>query len=331
MAHLYDGVTLGASPAGAGEAPAAPRFLTYAPFPEPVAGFAWALALLAPDRYPAHARRARPAQEIGEVLFRGVDLGACQRALDIGCGEGADLVALALAHPGLVLDGYTLSGRQAERARAAVRSRGLDHRVHVYQRDSVADPFPSRYDLAFGFEVVHHVPDRAGLLRHVGRHLHDGGAVVLADFVAHGETAIEDRASASVFATAAEWAADLAQGGLEAVALVDASPEIANFLQDEDAEESFRALQALGIDPAVVAAFRSYHRGGELLRRGLASYVLLTARKRAGADPAALARRTRETLAAPRSYGALLPARCCYQVEWRLAPRPIAALHRRPR
>jgi acyl transferase domain-containing protein/cyclopropane fatty-acyl-phospholipid synthase-like methyltransferase len=327
-ARLYDGLAEAGADLVLSE-PGGPvrrrdRLLTYAPFADIVPGFSWATFLLAPEREPAHARLAYEAQrEMREVLFRHVDFDACRRALDLGCGYGSDLIALAEQHPHLALDGYTLSERQAHVAQQKLHARGLDARVHVYRRDSVTDPFPGRYDLAFAFEVVHHVRDKARLFAHLGRHLEDGGLVVLADFVSHVTPAIEDHAGASFFLTADQWAETLAEAGIEIVEGVDVSPEIANFLHDERFDEH---LAALRVDATVRAAFRSYHRGGELLRKGLAGYVLLTARKRAAGSRDELARASRRALEAPKAYASLVPGRWLYRPEWRpLSAAPDAA------
>ncbi len=89
-----------------------------------------------------------------------------RRVLEIGCGEGALLAALAERGIGEVLDGVELSPEAVAIARA--RLAGRVRSVDVFDGDRV--PAPSgAYDLAILSHVLEHVPDPAPLLREARR------------------------------------------------------------------------------------------------------------------------------------------------------------------
>jgi len=131
--------------------------------------------------YDAGYTAADPAE--GERFGRWRALGArgkaahvavlCERAglvprsvVEIGCGDGALLLALAMRATGSVIDGFDLSPEAAALARekrvAAVR------RVEAYDGAHVPAP-EDAYDLAVLSHVLEHVPDPVPLLREAAR------------------------------------------------------------------------------------------------------------------------------------------------------------------
>lgn len=91
--------------------------------------------------------------------------------LDMGCGTGANLMALRGLGPAAGCD-------IAEAAVAYCRGRGLDGVVH--QSDLARLPFPDgRFDLVTGTDVLEHIADDLGMLREISRILAPGGAVFL--------------------------------------------------------------------------------------------------------------------------------------------------------
>ena len=86
--------------------------------------------------------------------------------VEIGCGDGALLAALAARGVAAVLDGFELS----EEAAALARARGVPgvRRVEAYDgaRVPAAD---GAYDVAVLSHVLEHVPDPVPLLREAGR------------------------------------------------------------------------------------------------------------------------------------------------------------------
>ncbi len=258
--------------------------LTLAPFPEIIPGFSWTRTFQDPDRYPEHWTAIQAAQQdMREVLFSAVDLSAVRRVLDFGCGIGTDLIALAEANPDLEAVGYTISARQAGIARRRIAAKGLADRVTVFHRDSGRDPFPGQFDLIIGFEVAHHIADKPVLFANLSGHLAEGGHLLLADCAANTVAPIELPAVGSFTSPKPDYAALLADHGLEIEECVDLSAEIANFLHDPELETMIAQEQAAGgTDVALMAAVqRSWDGFGQALRTGLLSYLLITARRRA--------------------------------------------------
>lgn len=299
------------------------RYLNFAPFPEVVPGFSWVLALGLPQRHSAELQMFVEAQqEMRRILFRHVDWERASRVLDIGCGYGSDLLDLARRHPHLRLCGFTLSDRQVSVARRQADEDGVSDRVEIVRKDSARDDFPPDNDVVFGFEVAHHIRDKTALFSNVGHHLREGGHLLLADFVSTADFAIEHPATSSFFPTRGEWIELLSGSGLECVECVDLSPEVAHSLHDPAFEEHLETVLRAGGDPRVREAFRSYDQLGRLLQKGMALYVLVTARRRSGLPVEELRRRNRAALASPRPFSAVSRAGACYEMAWRLSDRP---------
>jgi 3-oxoacyl-(acyl-carrier-protein) synthase/SAM-dependent methyltransferase len=260
-------------------------FLTLAPLPAVVPGFSWTRTFQDPDAHPGHWAMLQAAQrEMRQVLFSSVDFARVRRVLDFGCGVGCDLVALARAHPGLSGVGYTISARQAAVAQARVAAAGLAERVTVRRGDSARDAFPGTFELAFGFEVAHHIADKDALFGNIAAHLADGGWLVLADCAADTVAPIELPGVGSFTSPKADYAAVLARHGLAIDECIDVSPEIANFLHDPELETMIARETERGGDGVALMATvqRSWDGFGRALRSGLVSCLLITARKRPG-------------------------------------------------
>jgi myxalamid-type polyketide synthase MxaE and MxaD len=245
----------------------AERYLTFGPFHEILPGFSWVRTFAEPERHPEHAALCFEAQkEMCEALFRRVDFSACRSVLDFGCGYSSDLVALAQKHPHLRLTGYTIAAEQARIGAEKVKRLGLEDRIQVLNRDSARDEFPGAHELVFGFEVAHHVPDKSALFANIGRHLRDGGHLVLADFVSRAGFSIDHETTSSFFITKEEWSDLLSENGIEVEDCVDISQEIANFLHDPDFDATVARIEAFQADTNILAGFKSYDQLGKLLR-----------------------------------------------------------------
>jgi len=86
--------------------------------------------------------------------------------VEIGCGDGALLAALAARGVAAFLDGFELS----EEAAALARARGVPGLRRVEAYDGARVPAPDgAYDVAVLSHVVEHVPDPVPLLREAGR------------------------------------------------------------------------------------------------------------------------------------------------------------------
>ena len=80
------------------------------------------------------------------IAALGLDPGGT--VLEMGCGTGRNLIAVAHAYPKAALYGFDISEQMLKTARAAVRRTGLADRIHLAQGDAVQ--FDAR--AAFGRE-----------------------------------------------------------------------------------------------------------------------------------------------------------------------------------
>jgi SAM-dependent methyltransferase len=87
------------------------------------------------------------------------------RALDLGCGEGAD--AIRLAKLGWTVDAVEVSDIGARKTLEFARQERLAVRVHAC--NALAFESTTPYDLVVCNGVLHYVEDKAGLVRHMQR------------------------------------------------------------------------------------------------------------------------------------------------------------------
>jgi len=111
--------------------------------------------------------------EIKAVLARG------GRVADIGCGFGWSAIGLALAHPGITVDGYDLDRPSIEAARRNAVEAGVADRVQFHLADA-ADA-AGRYDLVAAFECIHDMPDPVSVLAAMRRLAEPDGVVLVMD------------------------------------------------------------------------------------------------------------------------------------------------------
>lgn len=310
-------------------------YLTFAPFAEILPGFSWMKIFARPQDHLDAVKLVQEKQvEMRQALFRHVDFSSCQRALDFGCGFSTDILHLAKQHANLTLDGYTISPEQAEVGRQRIEAQGLKSRVSVHCRDSAKDPFPGQYDVVFGFEVAHHIKDKAALFANIGEHLKPGGTLVLADFISHVAFEIEHDASSSFFLMVEQWTELLSAQGLKVQDVLDISRQISNFLHDPEFDTHLEQMRKAGEDENVLVSFQSYDRLGKMLDRGLASYILLSATKVTDASKDALLSHNREQLSnllayvppSSRQVEESEESQLLYRVEWRRSSLPAESV-----
>jgi 2-polyprenyl-3-methyl-5-hydroxy-6-metoxy-1,4-benzoquinol methylase len=111
--------------------------------------------------------------EIQAVLERG------GRVADVGCGYGWSSIGLALAHPGITVDGYDLDAPSIEAARRNAVEAGVADRVHFHLADAAAAD--GRYDLVTAFECIHDLPDPVSVLATMRRLAEPDGVVLVMD------------------------------------------------------------------------------------------------------------------------------------------------------
>ncbi len=252
--------------------------LVFAPLPERIPGFSWMSVWLEPEKNARYLELiTRSQQEMKERLFSRADFGRAAAVLDIGCGYGTDLIALATRYPHLRCDGYTLSENQMRLAGRAAANAGVSDRVRFFCRNSARDEFPQMYDVAIGFEVTFHVEDKTALFSNIARHLKPGGTLLLADTVTLTKVAVSSGSLGQFTPTQVEFARVLAEQGLEINQSVDVSREIANFLHDPEFETNLRRVtEKVGGMAGVEQEHRGYDYFGRGLDEGLFRYLLLS-------------------------------------------------------
>ncbi|WP_225409378.1 type I polyketide synthase [Stigmatella hybrida] len=268
--------------------------LRFATLREAVPGFSWISLYKAEPSDMAGFQKyydlaVQANREMSQTIFRGLPFQNFSRVLDIGCGHSADLIDLAMKHSHLQLHGCNISPDQIAVGRQRIRGLGLDERITLHYQDSSRDPFPSTYDLVLGFQVIHHIRNKADLFANISRSLRNGGYMVMAETISNMVTPIEHPESTTLFVPQAEWVEILARNQLRVVQAVEATQEIANFLYDPQFNENFERVTR-DSDDVTKKHLHGIHMLGELLQRRLAAYLLFTVTKDESMDTDTLRR-----------------------------------------
>ncbi|CAN5134853.1 hypothetical protein BH11PSE11_BH11PSE11_05020 [soil metagenome] len=252
--------------------------LTFGFLPAPVPGFSWIRALFEKEENPgARAMFLSSQRELKDNLFAGIDFSNMRRVLDYGCGHAADLCELAMRHPQLQLQGFTISAGQVEVGKRRIARLGLGQRVQLQRSDSSAVPFPGSFDLIFGFEVTGLIANKEGLFDNIAAHLAPGGLLVIADFVSTADAIVNPETN-SFTPSSAQWVDLLSTRRLRLVRSVDASADVAAWLVDPDFESNIEQLvQRFKLGDLTRRHLLSNENIGKALRLNLMRYLLLTA------------------------------------------------------
>lgn len=113
-------------------------------------------------------------------------LGRGASLLDVACGRGHALLAMAERYPASSFVGYDLSEGAIAHARARADERGLAN-IAFGVKDLGDFVEPERYDFVTGFDVIHDQADPAGLLRGVHASLKPGGVFLAQDIFGSSE------------------------------------------------------------------------------------------------------------------------------------------------
>ncbi len=181
-----------------------------------------------PDHPDHELARSDPAEfwdqlyaEAGEVMWSGKPNGTVEveladlapgRALDVGCGEGAD--ALWLARRGWDVTAVDVSAVAIERAKTAAEAAGLAGAVTWKATNLLIDPPPpASYDLVVMMYPAFHHPVDADTIRAVTDAVAVGGTLLVVHHVVDPEPAADHGFDPSEYVSVTEIAVALAEGG----------------------------------------------------------------------------------------------------------------------
>ena len=142
-----------------------------------------------PDRYRVAIERLT-AQDIA-VFFQEAlaelpqlvaDLVRGGRVVDVHCGGGRWLVAMAKRFPALELVGIEFEADSVVRARANIEAAGLADRITIRQAGATKPGEAGEYDLAYFQYALHQLPDAPQVLRAAWAALHPGGRLIVLDW-----------------------------------------------------------------------------------------------------------------------------------------------------
>jgi SAM-dependent methyltransferase len=114
------------------------------------------------------------------ALAEGIDV------LDLGCGRGLAMIALAGAFPRSRFTGYDLGADAIGFAQAEARRLGLAN-IRFAALDAARLDEPASYDLICTFDAIHDQADPAGVLANIRRALRPGGTYLMQDIRASSE------------------------------------------------------------------------------------------------------------------------------------------------
>jgi SAM-dependent methyltransferase len=177
----------------------------------------------------------RSTASCGEGAGR-ADAGAPRAVvLDLGCGVGGTVRALARRFPGLACHGVTISERQASLARQWNADAGLADRCEIVAADFQSARLDVEADFVIAIESHVHSRSMRRFFDTVVAHLRPGGRLFLIDDFVQNDSgvaaeALADRFRAGwrapAFGTVAQCARDAGAAGLELAADRDLSPLI---------------------------------------------------------------------------------------------------------
>jgi SAM-dependent methyltransferase len=110
------------------------------------------------------------------------DLGHGGRVVDIHCGGGRWLIAMARRFPSLDLVGIESEDDSVARARANVDAAGLTDRITIRHGDPTALEVTADFDLAYFQYALHQLQDPVGALRSAWAALRQGARLLVLDW-----------------------------------------------------------------------------------------------------------------------------------------------------
>ena len=195
-----------------------------------------------PDRYRESIERLTVQdiavffqEALAELPQLVADLSSGGHVVDIHCGGGRWLIAMARRFPELELVGVEFEHDSVARARANVAAAGLSDRIEIREADVSRPGAEREYVLAYFQYALHQLPDPAGALRAAWAALRPGGRIVVLDWALpsdpeefrtrHGEliagVQIDELYQGTALATRDGFRAWFAAAGLPEPTLID--------------------------------------------------------------------------------------------------------------
>jgi SAM-dependent methyltransferase len=208
-----------------------------------------------PDRYRTAIERLT-AQDIA-VFFQEAlaelpqlvaDLSRGGRVVDVHCGGGRWLVAMARRFPALQLVGVEFEPDSVTRARANVGAAGLADRITIRHASATEPGGTGEYDLAYFQYALHQLPDAPNVLRAAWASLHPGGRLLVLDWplpserdefrTRHGEliagVQLDELYQGTALATREQFDAWFAAAGLPGPVVIDLPSGASVFYVERD-------------------------------------------------------------------------------------------------
>jgi len=207
-----------------------------------------------PDRYRVAIERLTAQdnavffqEALAELPQLVADLARGGRVVDVHCGGGRWLVAMAKRFPALELVGIEFEADSVVRARANVEAAGLADRITIRQGGVTKPGEVGEYDLAYFQYALHQLPDAPGVLRAAWASLHTGGHLIVLDWplpsereefrTRHGEliagVQLDELYQGTALATREQFLAWFGQAGLPAPVVIDLPSGASLFVADQ--------------------------------------------------------------------------------------------------
>jgi 2-polyprenyl-3-methyl-5-hydroxy-6-metoxy-1,4-benzoquinol methylase len=103
------------------------------------------------------------------------------RVADVACGVGWTAISIAMAYPGVQVDGFDLDESSIALAKANAKSSGVEDRVTFAVRDAADPAAAGKYDLVMVVEAIHDLSRPVEVLGAIRRMLRPGGIALIAD------------------------------------------------------------------------------------------------------------------------------------------------------
>src|SRR3954454_7319378 len=209
-----------------------------------------------PDRYRAAIERLT-AQDIA-VFFQEAladlpqlvaDLSRGGRVVDVHCGGGRWLVAMARRFPQLQLVGVEFEPDSVARARATIEAEGLTDRIEIRAARATDPGHSAEYDLAYFQYALHQLTDAPRVLAAAWAALRPGGRILVLDWplpsaadefrTRHGEiiagVQLDELYQGTALATREQFLAWFSDAGLPEPSAIDLPSGASVFLAERPA------------------------------------------------------------------------------------------------